>query len=78
MLISGEPGIGKSRLAAHFLDERVAAEPHIRLRYQCSPHHRASALYPVITQLQRSAKLGAGDSNTSGCASWKRCSGGAI
>ena len=63
VLISGEPGIGKSRLAAHFLNERIAAEPHIRLRYQCSPHHRASALYPVIAQLQRSAKLGAGDSN---------------
>ena len=63
VLISGEPGIGKSRLAAHFLNERVAAEPHIRLRYQCSPHHRASALHPVIAQLQRSAKLGAGDSN---------------
>ncbi len=63
VLISGEPGIGKSRLAAHFFNERVAAEPHIRLRYQCSPHHRASALYPVITQLQRAAKLGAGDTS---------------
>ncbi|WP_045006191.1 adenylate/guanylate cyclase domain-containing protein [Bradyrhizobium sp. LTSP857] len=63
VLISGEPGIGKSRLAAHFFNERVVAEPHIRLRYQCSPHHRASALYPVITQLQRAAKLGAGDTN---------------
>jgi class 3 adenylate cyclase len=61
VLISGEPGIGKSRLAAHFFNEQIASEPHIRLRYQCSPHHRASALRPIIVQLQRAAKLGAGD-----------------
>ena len=44
MLLSGEPGIGKSRLTAALL-ERLAAEPHTRLRYFCSPQHTDSALY---------------------------------
>ena len=52
VLISGEPGIGKSRLTAE-LSERIASEPHTRLRYFCSPHHQDSALYPFITQLER-------------------------
>jgi class 3 adenylate cyclase len=54
VLISGEPGIGKSRVA-HTVVERVSAEPHTRLRYFCSPHHRDSALYPSIAQLERAA-----------------------
>ena len=54
MLISGEPGIGKSRLAAAIL-EQIAAEPHIRVRYLCSPHHTDSALYPIIQRLERAA-----------------------
>jgi class 3 adenylate cyclase/tetratricopeptide (TPR) repeat protein len=54
VLISGEPGIGKSRIAQTLL-ERVATEPHIRLRYFCSPHHQDSALYPNIKQLERAA-----------------------
>ena len=54
VLISGEPGIGKSRLTAA-LSERIEAEPHTRLRYFCSPHHQDSALYPVIGQLERGA-----------------------
>jgi class 3 adenylate cyclase/tetratricopeptide (TPR) repeat protein len=53
-LISGEPGIGKSRIAQTIL-ERNSAEPHTRLRYFCSPHHQDSALYPSITQLERAA-----------------------
>ena len=52
--MSGEPGIGKSRLA-QTLVERLAAEPHTRLRLFCSPHHQDSALYPTITQLERAA-----------------------
>lgn len=56
MLISGEPGIGKSRIAQTLL-ERVSDEPHTRLRYFCSPHHRDSALYPGIVQLERAAGL---------------------
>ena len=51
VLLSGEPGIGKSRLSAA-LQERLRDEPHIRLRYFCSPHHRDSALYPFIAQLE--------------------------
>ena len=54
VLISAEPGVGKSRLA-EALAERIAAEPHVRLRYFCSPHHQDSALYPVIAQMERAA-----------------------
>jgi class 3 adenylate cyclase/tetratricopeptide (TPR) repeat protein len=54
VLISGEPGIGKSRLSAA-LAERIAGEPHTRLRYQCSPYYTSSALRPFITQLERAA-----------------------
>jgi class 3 adenylate cyclase len=56
VLISGEPGIGKSRLTAA-LSERVGSEPHTRLRYFCSPHHHDSALHPFITQLERAARF---------------------
>jgi predicted ATPase len=52
--ISGEPGIGKSRIVAA-LGERLHGEPHIRLRYFCSPYYRDSALYPFIDQLGRAA-----------------------
>jgi predicted ATPase len=54
VLISGEPGIGKSRIA-QTVGERISAEPHTRLRYFCSPHHQDSALYPSIAQLERAA-----------------------
>src|SRR5271167_141114 len=54
VLISGEPGIGKSRLAAA-LSQRIQSEPHIRLRYFCSPHDQDSALHPFIVQLERAA-----------------------
>src|SRR6516162_6904253 len=56
VLLSGEAGIGKSRLTAALL-ERLAAEPHTRLRYFCSPQHTASALYPIIGQMERAAGL---------------------
>ena len=54
VLLSGEPGIGKSRLTAALL-ERLAAEPHTRLRYFCSPQHTDSAFYPIISQMERAA-----------------------
>jgi class 3 adenylate cyclase len=54
VLVSGEPGLGKSRLAAA-LEERLHAEPHLRLRYFCSPYHQDSALYPLVDQLGRAA-----------------------
>jgi class 3 adenylate cyclase/tetratricopeptide (TPR) repeat protein len=54
VLISGEPGIGKSRIA-QTIAERISAEPHTRLRYFCSPHHQDNALYPSIAQLERAA-----------------------
>ena len=54
VLLSGEAGIGKSRLTAALL-ERLASEPHTRLRYFCSPQHTDSALYPIISQMQRAA-----------------------
>jgi predicted ATPase len=54
VLVSGEPGIGKSRLAQTLFDQ-MAGEPHTRLRFFCSPHHQDSALYPTITQLERAA-----------------------
>jgi predicted ATPase/class 3 adenylate cyclase len=53
-LISGEPGIGKSRIT-QTIAERISSDPHIRLRYYCSPHHQDSALYPSIAQLERAA-----------------------
>ena len=54
VLISGEPGIGKSRIAETIV-ERLGGEPHTRLRYFCSPHYQDSALYPSIAQLERAA-----------------------
>jgi predicted ATPase len=54
VLLSGEPGIGKSRLTAALM-ERITAEPHTRLRYFCSPQHTDSALYPIISRMERAA-----------------------
>jgi class 3 adenylate cyclase/tetratricopeptide (TPR) repeat protein len=64
VLISGEAGIGKSRLAAA-LEERLNAEPRLCLRYFCSPHHQDSALFPVIEQLGRAAEFARDDMSAS-------------
>jgi class 3 adenylate cyclase len=54
VLLSGEAGIGKSRLTAALL-EHLASEPHTRLRNFCSPQYTDSALYPIIGQTERAA-----------------------
>jgi len=63
VLVSGEPGIGKSRLTAA-LSQRIESEPHTRIRYFCSPHHHDSALYPFIGQLERAAGFTRDDTAT--------------
>ena len=63
VLVSGEPGIGKSRLTAA-LSQRIESEPHTRLRYFCSPHDQDSALYPFIGQLERAAGFTRDDTAT--------------
>jgi class 3 adenylate cyclase/predicted ATPase len=60
VLLFGEAGIGKSRLTAALL-EKLSGEPHTRLRYFCSPQHTDSALYPIISQMERVAGLAHGD-----------------
>ena len=60
VLLSGEAGIGKSRLTAALL-ERLAREPHTRLRYFCSPQHTDSAFYPIMGQMERAAGLAHGN-----------------
>src|SRR5215467_12996587 len=62
VLVSGEPGIGKSRLTAA-LSQHIETELHTRLRYFCSPHHQDSALYPFIGQLEHAAGFTRGDTN---------------
>ena len=54
VLVTGEPGIGKSRLT-QVLREQIAGAPYRALRYQCSPYHLNSALYPVIEQFESAA-----------------------
>jgi class 3 adenylate cyclase/predicted ATPase len=61
VLVSGEAGIGKSRLGFALL-QQLAREPHTRLSYVCSPQHTDSALYPIISQLMRAARLEDDDS----------------
>src|SRR6202030_1089294 len=61
VLVSGEAGIGKSRIAAA-LEEHLHAEPHLRLRYFCSPARQDSALFPFIDQLGRASAFARDDS----------------
>jgi class 3 adenylate cyclase len=54
VLLSGEPGIGKSRVLAA-LREKISGERYITVRYQCSPHHVNVAFYPIIRQIWHAA-----------------------
>jgi len=69
VLLSGEAGIGKSRLTAALL-ERLTNEPHTRLRYFCSPQHTDSALYPIISQMERAAGFVHDTSRKRGSTNW--------
>ena len=62
VLLSGEAGIGKSRLARGMIDA-VSSEAHSRVSYQCSPYHTGSPLYPVIQQLVFTAGIKPDDDN---------------
>jgi predicted ATPase len=62
VLVSGEPGIGKSRIVQSVI-ERLGVEPYTRLRQFCSPHHQDTALHPTIMQLERAAGLRRGDTH---------------
>jgi class 3 adenylate cyclase/tetratricopeptide (TPR) repeat protein len=55
-LLSGEAGIGKSRILAT-LRERIADEPHLVIRYQCSPHHVNDAFHPIVSYIWRAAEF---------------------
>ena len=56
VLLSGEAGIGKSRIAQE-LREQIRAEPHIAVRYQCSPHHSNQPFYPAVDQIWHAAEF---------------------
>ena len=61
VLLTGEPGIGKSHIALA-LEERLQRKAHATLHYFCSPHHTNSALFPFISQLERAAGFERSDS----------------
>jgi class 3 adenylate cyclase len=73
-LLSGEAGIGKSRLTAALL-EKLTGEPHTRLRYFCSPQHTDSAFYPIIGQMERAAGLARDDTTQNEAQQTRRGSG---
>ena len=75
VLLSGEAGIGKSRLTATLL-ERVATEPHTRMRYFCSPQHPDGAFYLIIGHTERAAELAHNDARA-GETRQARCDAGA-
>jgi predicted ATPase len=72
VLVSGEAGIGKSRIT-EVLRERLMADDHIRLRFQCSPYHTNSALYPIIEHLERAAGFERDDGPEVRLTSWRPC-----
>ncbi|WP_083636554.1 adenylate/guanylate cyclase domain-containing protein [Bradyrhizobium sp. AS23.2] len=63
ILLSGDAGIGKSRLVQAFTEKLGATPPHVVLRFQCSPYHTHSTLFPIVQNLGRAADFRPGDSN---------------
>lgn len=62
VVVSGEAGIGKSRITRALIDE-IAQQPHVRITFQCSPYHADSAFYPIIQQLNFAAGILPSDSS---------------
>lgn len=62
ILLSGEAGIGKSRLVEEFT-EKLGSSPHAVIRLQCSPYHSNSALFPLVQNLSRTAAFRPEDHN---------------
>lgn len=61
VLISGEAGIGKSRISK-WLSDAVAGRPHYKIRFHCSPYHTGSSFFPIVMQIARAARFAEGDS----------------
>ncbi|MBK6864487.1 MAG: AAA family ATPase [Ideonella sp.] len=74
VLLSGEAGIGKSRIV-QTLRERLAGEPHATVLMQCSPYHRSSALYPLVQYFEHRAGIAPGDGPESRAAKFERLIG---
>ena len=72
VLLSGEAGIGKSRLV-QTLKEQVVAEGVTRIEFRCSPYHQNSAFYPIIDHLQRLLQLQRDDSPQANSPNSNRC-----
>jgi class 3 adenylate cyclase len=62
VVLVGDAGIGKSRIV-RALQDALATEPHLRIGYQCSPHHADTAMFPVAQQLKRATGIGAADAD---------------
>lgn len=63
ILVNGEAGIGKSRIARAMIDT-ISKDDHIQITCQCSPYHTDSAFYPIIQQMSLAARFNSGDTNS--------------